>query len=118
VKQCKKVCVEVPTVCRVPVCRKVWEEVDVQVCKYHRVEEKKTLTYTVCVPQQVTYKATRTVRVCVPQEVEVTCTRMVPRTVTREVADCAPDCNRGCDRGCDRGRLFHRACRSNGNCCR
>lgn len=99
---CKKVCVEVPTVCRVPVCRQVWEEVDVQVCRYNRVESKRTVTETVCVPKQVAYKATRTVRVCVPHEEEVTCCRMVPRVVERQVpvVECAPACAPSCDDCC------------------
>jgi hypothetical protein len=116
---CKKVCVEVPTVCKVPCCKHVWEECDVQVCHYNRVEEKRTVTETVCVPKQVHYKATRTVRVCVPHEEEVTCTRMVARTVERTVPVeecCTPTCcSSPCDSCCDHQGLFSRL---RGNCCR
>jgi len=101
--RCRRVCVDVPTVCKVPVCKQVWEEADVQVCRMNRVEEKKTLTYTVCVPKTETFKATRTVRVCVPHEEEVTCTRMVARTVERQVAveECAPACAPACTPSCE-----------------
>lgn len=88
---CKKVCVETPTVCKVPVCKTVQETVDVQVCTYECVQEKKTVTYTEYETRKVPCKVQRTVRVCVPHEEEVTCTRMVRRCVTREVA-CTPCC--------------------------
>jgi len=119
---CKKVCVSVPTVCKVPVCKQVWEECDVQVCHMTRVESTRQVKYTVCVQKQVTYKATRTVRVCVPTEEEVTCTRMVARTVDRQVADCAPacttSCSSPCDTGCGRSHGLFSRFRSNGKCCR
>jgi len=87
---CKKVCVQVPTVCKVPVCRQVWEDVCVQVCTYQCVTEQRCEKYTVMVARQVPCKATRTVRVCVPYEETVTCCRMVPRC--REVQVPVNDC--------------------------
>jgi hypothetical protein len=119
---CKKVCVEVPTVCKVPVCKQVWEEVNVNVCRYNRIEEKQLVKYTVCVQKQVAYKATRTVRVCVPTEEEVTCTRMVARCVERQVPVCTTTCSSPCESTscCTSSRghgLFNRS-RGHGNCCR
>jgi hypothetical protein len=104
---CKKVCVQVPTVCKVNVCRQVWETVNVQVCHYECVTEQRTEKYTVMVPHQVTYTATRTVRVCVPYEETVTCCRMVRREKCIQVP-CAPACptTSCCDPCCGRGRLF------------
>jgi hypothetical protein len=98
---CKKVCVQVPQVCRVPVCRQVWEEQKVQVCTYQCVTEQRTEKYTVMVPRQVTYKATRTVRVCVPYEETVTCCRMVRRE--RQIQVPVTEC---CENPCDRAGLF------------
>jgi len=122
---CKKVCVCVPKTCKVPVCKQVWEEMDVQVCSYRRVEEKKTLTETVCVPKQVTYRATRTVRVCVPHEEEVSCTRMVSRCVERSVPAetcCAPTtcCSSPCGScdSCGGGHGLFSRMRGHGHCCR
>lgn len=126
---CKKVCVNVPTVCKVPVCKQVWEECDVNVCRHDRVETKRTVKYTVCVAKQVSCKATRTVRVCVPCEEEVTCTRMVARTVERTVpADtCAPACGSSCSSSCcepchtsccGSGKSRGSRLRGHGHCCR
>jgi hypothetical protein len=121
---CKKVCVNTPTVCKVAVCKQVWEEAKVQVCTYQCVEEKRVEKYTVMVPKTVNYKATRTVRVCVPYEETVTCTRMVARQVTREVP-CAPAANccetRSGFRGLFSGGRFgchrHNDCDSCGSSC-
>lgn len=125
---CKKVCVQVPTVCKVAVCKSVWEEVKVNVCTYQCVNETRVEKYTVMVPRTVKYKATRTVRVCVPYEETVTCTRMVARQVTRQVP-CAPttccETNACCEtrsgfrglfnRGSHSGCHKHSACDS---CCK
>jgi len=107
VTTCKKVCVQVPTVCKVAVCRQVWEDVPVQVCTYQCVTEQRTEKYTVMVPRTVTCKATRTVRVCVPYEETVTCCRMVPRCreVQVPVNDCCTPacCPTKCGHGMFRG---------------
>lgn len=133
---CKKVCVEVPTTCKVPVCKQVWSEEQVKVCTYKTVEEKQVQKCTVNVLKKTPVKATRTVRVCVPTEEWVTCTRMVSRCVERQVAcapacttsctttcntNCAPACNDSCGR--PRFSLFNHGCRDNGcrndhGCCR
>jgi hypothetical protein len=113
---CKKVCVKTPTVCKVAVCKQVWEECKVSVCTYQCVEEKQVQKYTVMVPRTVNYKATRTVRVCVPYEETVTCTRYVSRQVTREV----PATNACETRTGLRGLFSGRSgcgCRSTGNSC-
>src|SRR5437899_10721107 len=62
VTSCKKVCVQVPTVCRVAVCKQVWETCNVQVCTYECVTERRVEKVCVMVPKQVAYTATRTVR--------------------------------------------------------
>jgi len=82
---CKKVCVQVPSVCRVPVCHQVWEDCTVQVCTYQCVTEQVCQKYTVMVSRQVPCTATRVVRVCVPYQETVTCCRMVARQVCRQV---------------------------------
>jgi hypothetical protein len=92
---CKKVCVTVPTTCKVAVCKNEWREEKVKVCKFQCVEEKCVKKVTCYERRQVACKATRTVRVCVPHEETVTCCKMVPRTVTRQVP-CAPACNNAC----------------------
>ena len=89
---CTKVCVPETVKCKVPVCKTEWREEKVKVCTYQCVTENVVQKYTVNVSKQVTCKATRTVRVCVPFEETVTCCKMVPRTVTRQVAD---NCNTG-----------------------
>lgn len=93
---CKKVCVQVPQVCRVPVCKTVWSEEKVKVCTYKCVEDRQVQKYCVMVPRQVPCKATRTVRVCVPYEVEQKCCRMVARTVCRQVPACPTQCAPAC----------------------
>jgi hypothetical protein len=122
---CKKVCTQVPQVCKVAVCKTVWEDCTVQVCTYQCVTESRVEKYTVMVPHQVTYKATRTVRVCVPYEVDVTCCRMVPRTRTVQVQDCcsSPCCptRGGLFSGLFSGRGCHHSCHSCescGSCCK
>ena len=99
VTTCKTVCVQVPTVCKVPVCKQVWETCNVQVCTYECRTETRTEKYCVMVPRQVTYTATRTVRKCVPYETEVTCCRMVARTKEIQVPVCETSCNPCCERG-------------------
>jgi hypothetical protein len=89
---CKRVCVQVPTVCKVNVCRPVWTEQRVKVCTYQCVTERQVKKVCVMVRRQVPCQATRTVRVCVPYQVDVKCCRMVPRQVQREVP-CAPATN-------------------------
>ena len=84
---CKKVCVPETVKCKVAVCKNEWREEKVKVCTYQCITEKKVEKCTVYVSKQVPCKATRTVRVCVPYEETVTCCKMVPRTVTRQVAD-------------------------------
>jgi hypothetical protein len=96
---CKKVCVTVPVSCKVPVCSTVWHEERVKVCTYQCVNETRVEKCTVYVNRQVPCKATRTVRVCVPCEEMVTCCKMVPRTVTRQVAEttsCSAPCSDAC----------------------
>ena len=103
VTTCKKVCVQVPTVCKVAVCKQVWETCNVQVCTYECKTEQRTTKVCVNVPKQVTYTATRTVRKCVPYETEVTCCRMVARTREVQVPACETT---SCCNPCERGRLF------------
>jgi len=94
---CKKVCVQVPTVCKVPVCRQVWEDVTVNVCTYQCVTENVVQKYTCYETRQVPCKATRVVRVCVPYQETVTCCRMVSRCVERQVPVCNTSC---CNTSC------------------
>ncbi len=84
---CEKVCVPETVKCKVPVCKTEVREVKVKVCTYECVKENRVEKYTVNVTRKVPCKATRTVRVCVPYEQTVTCCKLVPKTVTRQVAD-------------------------------
>src|SRR5262249_35282866 len=68
VTRCKRVCTMVPTVVRVPVCRQVWQERQVQVCVMQCVPETRVCRVTVMTTRQVPYQCTRNVTVCVPQE--------------------------------------------------
>jgi len=107
VTTCKKVCVQVPTVCKVAVCKQVWETHNVQVCTYECKTEVRTEKYCVMVPRTVTYTATRTVSKCVPYEVDVVCCRMVTRTREIQVPVCETPCNPCCESGgFFRGRFF------------
>jgi hypothetical protein len=121
---CRKVRVSVPTVCKVAVCKTVWENVQVNVCTYQCVNETRVENYTVMVPRTVNYQATRTVQVCVPYQQTVTCTRMVARQVTRQVPCAAPsacdNCSNNCSNNCCETRsgfrgLFNRGGRG-GHC--
>jgi hypothetical protein len=115
---CKKVCVTEAVKCKVAVCKDVWKEEKVKVCKMTCVEEKCKVT--VCETRKVKTTATRTVRVCVPHE-EKTVTRQVPCAPARVATSnacceraglldrlrrCNDSCNRGCarDRGCGHHR--------------
>ncbi len=111
---CKKVCVQVPTTCKVAVCKQVWEDVTCQVCTYQCVTEQRVEKYTVMVPHQVTCKVARTVKVCVPYEECVTCTRMVKRCKTIEVP-CTPCCTPTCGHAHFHGLFQHKSCCS--SCC-
>ena len=111
---CKKVCVPETVKCKVAVCKNEWREEKVKVCTYQCVTENRVEKYTVNVSRQVKCKATRTVRVCVPYEETVTCCKMVPRTVTRQVADNCGNTGNACpSTGC--GNTGN-ACNTN-NCC-
>jgi len=95
---CKKVCYTECVPCKVAVCKNVWTEEKVKVCKYTCVTEKCIKKVTCDERRTVPCKATRTVRVCVPHEECVTCCKLVPRTVTRQVP-CAPACD-SCSTSC------------------
>jgi hypothetical protein len=97
---CKKICVPECVTVKVPVCKTVWCEEKVKCCTYQCVQEKRVEKCTVYVTKTVPCKATRTVRVCVPYEECVTCCRLVPRTVTRQVADCCNTCSNSCSNTC------------------
>jgi len=130
---CKKVCYTECVKCKVAVCRPEWREEKCKVCTYQCVTENRVEKCTVYVSRQVPSKATRTVRVCVPYEECVTCCKMVPRTVTRQVADysCANTCTSTCNTSCCEtttccsapkhsrfGGRCHGHKRSNSDCCR
>jgi hypothetical protein len=104
---CKKVCVTECVPCKVAVCKNVWTEEKVKVCKYTCVIEKCIKKVTSYEKRTVACKATRTVRVCVPCETTVTCCKLVPRTVTRQVP-CAPACTTSCSDNCCREGLLSR----------
>jgi len=120
---CKKVCVQVPTTCKVAVCKKVWEDVQVQVCTYQCVTDQRCEKYTVNVTRQVPCKVSRTVRVCVPYEECVTCCRMVPRQKCIQVPVtpcCETSCTTSCSTSCGHRGLFrkhHNSCGSTSGCC-
>jgi hypothetical protein len=118
---CKRVCVQVPTMCKVAVCKQVWEDVTCQVCTYQCVTEQRVEKYTCCETRQVPCKVTRTCRVCVPCEETVTCCRMVQRCKTIEVP-CAPACTTSCtpsccDTGCGHSHRFFRGHGGCSSCC-
>ena len=116
---CKKVCVQVPQTCKVAVCHKVWEEVQVQVCSYQCVTEQRVEKYTVMVTHQVPTKISRTVRVCVPYEQTVTCTRMVRRERQVQVPVCEAPAASCCETSCGHRGLFrsrHKSCGSDCGC--
>jgi len=118
---CKKVCYTQCVTCKVPVCRTEWREERVKVCTYQCVTENRVEKYTCYVQRQVPCKATRTVRVCVPYEECVTCCRMVPRTVTRQVAECTTSCCTSscetscCETSCCKTRKHSRCGRGHGH---
>jgi hypothetical protein len=104
---CKRVCTQVPTTCRVAVCRQVWSEQPVQVCTYQCVTEQVVQKYTCMVTKQVPCQVARTVRVCVPYETTVTCCKMVPVQKQIQVPVCAPTTS-CCETTCGHRGLFRR----------
>jgi hypothetical protein len=100
---CKRVCVQVPTTCKVAVCKQVWTECPVQVCTYQCVTEQRVEKYTCMVTRQVPCTYTKTVRVCVPYEETVTCCRMVQRQECIQVP--VTPC---CETSCGHRGLFRR----------